>query len=88
MGITPNDINEIFKVMLMEFPIDMINIKLPAWLECLEYSHWLKKQLTDSVVETFAEVKSMRNIEDKIQGMAQIENVADATIMEINICSV
>ena len=87
MGITPNDINEIFKVMLMEFPVDAINIKIPGWLECLEHSHWLKKQVTDSIVETFTEVKNMRNIEEKIKDISQIENVTDATVMEINMAN-
>ncbi len=51
MGITPNDINDIFKGMLMEFPVDEVNIKLPGWLDCLDSDHWLKKQITDEVEE-------------------------------------
>lgn len=87
MGITPNDINEIFKMMLMEFPVDAINIKIPGWLECLEHSHWLKKQVIDNIVETFSEVRNMRNIEEKIKDISQIENVTDATVIEINMAN-
>lgn len=84
MGITPNDINEIFKSMIMEFPVDEINIKLPSWLDCLEYGHWFKKKMTDNAVSAFSEVKNMRNIDEAVNKLTEDEDVTDATVLEIN----
>lgn len=87
MGITPNDINDIFKGMLMEFPVDEVNIKLPGWLDCLDGEHWFKKQITDEVVDAFCQVKNMRNVDEAVNSISQIEDVTDAVVTEINMAN-
>jgi stage IV sporulation protein A len=84
MGITASDINDIFSSMLMEFPVDEINVELPSWLDCLEYKHWFKKQITDNVAETFSMVTNMRNIEDAVNKIKENENVTDVTMDELD----
>ena len=84
MGITGNDINQIFSSMLMEFPVDEINVKLPSWLDCLDHTHWFKKQVTDNVGDAFSMVTNMRNVEEAVCKMKENENVCDSEILEID----
>lgn len=84
MGITPEDINEVLHCMLLEFPVDEVNVKLPGWLDCLEHSHWFKKDITERVLCCFNEVKNIRHVKNAVENLCQLEDVTTATTSEIN----
>ena len=46
-----DDIENIFKHVLKEFPVKEINIDMPTWVEKLEPEHWLKKDLLNIIKE-------------------------------------
>lgn len=84
MGITPEDINEVLHSMLLEFPVDEINIKLPAWLDCLDYSHWFKKDISEKTLNCFQDVRNIRHISNAIENLNQLEDITGTTTTEIN----
>lgn len=84
MGITPNDINNVFNAILMEFPVDEVNISLPDWVDSLDLKHWLKKEVTEKACNCFGKVKNMRNIAEAVDSLAEYENASGVTTLELN----
>ncbi|MBQ7667802.1 MAG: stage IV sporulation protein A [Clostridia bacterium] len=84
MGLTVDDINEILKNVLMEFPIDEINIDLPSWIEGLESTHPLKSKLISDIKDIFCDVKTMREVVEAAKNLTNCENVTEAIIDTID----
>lgn len=84
LGLTNDNINEIFKSVLFEFPVDEVNIDLPPWLDSLNMEHWLKNQLVEEMKDIFNDVKNMRNVKEAVLKLIKCENVTNAEILEID----
>lgn len=84
MSLEQKDINEILEKLLLEFPVEEVNICLPDWLDSLDISHWLKSKLLESIKEIFCDVKTMKNVTNVIESITECENVESASIIEID----
>lgn len=49
--LSENDIKEILKSVLYEFPVKEIAVDMPRWIISLEKEHWLKRALFESVMK-------------------------------------
>ena len=49
------DILEILKNVLLEFPLSSVGFYLPKWVETLRDDHWMKKSILDLVKEFMAD---------------------------------
>ncbi|MGI5892240.1 MAG: stage IV sporulation protein A [Bacillota bacterium] len=57
------DLIVILKESLYEFPITELNINMPAWIEELEESHWLRQNFQNTIQKAAGEVKRVRDID-------------------------
>lgn len=60
--LTKEDIEEILKNVLYEFPLREISFYMPKWVTQLEEGHWLKEAVYTSVREFAAHMNVMRDI--------------------------
>lgn len=84
MSLEQKDINEILEKLLLEFPVEEVNICLPDWLDSLDISHWLKSKLLEGIKGIFCDVKNMKNVTNVIESITECENVESASIIEID----
>ncbi|MDO4942501.1 MAG: stage IV sporulation protein A [Lachnospiraceae bacterium] len=56
------DINELLKTILLEFPITSIGFYTPKWMEALSQEHMLKKALLSTIRENLAQFEVMRDL--------------------------
>lgn len=56
------DLQGIFRQLLLEFPITKVVFQIPRWMETLEPSHWLKKELFQSVRESMKNLHTVRDL--------------------------
>jgi len=70
-----NNINEILGTILYEFPVEEIRINFPSWVETLDNSHWLKKELLDNVKRSFCNTKTLKQISPCIEDLKGLEIV-------------
>ena len=61
------DVNSIFEKLLYEFPINEIDMNFPKWIDNLESTHWLKKNLLDLIKENLCDLKSLRQIKNLME---------------------
>ena len=79
------DINNMFRKILYEFPVQQININFPKWVESLEDSHSLKQNLYSQIKDAFTSVSVLKQIDNCLSAI-QSTDIIDKTIVdEINL---
>lgn len=82
----PDDINLIFDRLLYEFPIYEVALSFPGWLGALDKEHCLRKSIHNSIKESFRGVKKIREINDALKCLEEIdENVKKIYIEKISL---
>ncbi|MCI5596971.1 MAG: stage IV sporulation protein A [Lachnospiraceae bacterium] len=56
------DIHQILKSILLEFPVTALNFYIPKWVEALSDSHWLKSALIETVKTTLEQISRMKDL--------------------------
>ncbi len=79
------DINEIFSKVLYEFPIERINITYPKWVDGLEDSHWLRKELNLEIKQTFSGISVIKQANFAVANLQNTEIIQSTSIKEINL---
>ena len=59
------DIQEILKNVLLEFPLSSVGFYLPKWVETLRDDHWMKKSILDLVKNFIADREKMKDLYQK-----------------------
>ena len=80
-----DDINEIFGKMLYEFPIERLNINFPRWVDSLEDSHWLKKELYSEIKDAFKGVRILKQVDGSIKKLQSVEKIASCVLNEVKL---
>ena len=62
-----DNINDIFSKILLEFPIEQINIRFPRWIEGLQDTNEIKTELFNEIKECFSETKKLKEINDDVR---------------------
>ena len=75
-----DDIRAILELMLLEFPVEEIGIKLPRWVEGLEAGHWLSEKIYFDMVNLSNNIYSVKDIE---AAFAMLENSDEIDRYEI-----
>ena len=57
------DIHDILREALYEFPVSEININMPKWVAVLSDEHWLKKSFQESIEQSMSSVERLREVE-------------------------
>ena len=79
------DIRHILGMVLNEFPVCELEIKLPEWVGSLERDFWLKRELFDTVEKCAASIKKIGDIESTLERMCESENVGALKHMKIDL---
>ncbi|MEG0296091.1 MAG: stage IV sporulation protein A [Clostridium sp.] len=82
-----DDIENIFKTVLKEFPIKEINIEMPAWVERLEPDHWLKKNFFNIIKLMCENIVRVRDLKETIEILKVEENLAKPDLNQVNLGS-
>lgn len=63
--LTKEDIHKLMEHMLHEFPISCVEFYLPKWVEILEYSHPIKKDIMQKTKENMSSIRTIKDIIEK-----------------------
>lgn len=82
-NMSENDVHDILREALYEFPVSEININMPQWIAVLDDEHWLKKSFNQTIQESMSSVeklKEVENIKDVLNENEYIDGSNIATI--------
>lgn len=78
------DIRNIMELLLLEFPIKMIDVELPAWTSALDNGHWLKNELTDAVYGCAKGVKRLGELDHAFDALEGNEYIRDTAVKSMD----
>lgn len=74
------EIMEIIKLVLMEFPIKQIEVNIPEWINTLANDHWLKKEVFSSIFEKAKELRCVREINKMVDSIKEINGIHNCIV--------
>lgn len=81
-NLTMDDVNDILEKILYEFPITEIDMAFPKWIDSLDNSHWLKKDILELIKNGILDVKNLRQTKNLV-GTLKNDVVAGIEISDI-----
>ena len=79
------DIKKILSKILYEFPIKEIKVGYPAWINSLPTTHWLRKDIIESVKVALPKLSRIRDIDCLEKTLLESENLESASLKEIDL---
>lgn len=83
--LTKNDINNIIRNILLEFPISEMKISVPRWLESLNKSHPLKTSVYDALLSATANISTAKDANLLKNSLSDCDFIKDIKTDEINL---
>lgn len=75
-----DDIRHLMELLLLEFPVRMIDVELPSWTTALDPEHWLVKSLREAIGECAGKIKKLGEIPSAFNALFGHEYIKDALI--------
>ena len=85
LELNEQDVEEILKAVLYEFPMQELDIFLPPWVDALPTEHPIKGGLYAAVRDAANTLCHIREVEDVINKLNVCENISSATVMGIDL---
>ena len=78
------EIYEILKKALYEFPVLDIKVKIPSWVHVLSNEHYLKKHYLEKITQSVISVDKIKDIETIIANFEDSEYISKSYISEVD----
>ncbi len=85
LDITEEQIQEILRLILMEFPVKEVEICVPSWLKSIDLEHPVKKSIAAAIKSNAQSLKCIRNVNDMCQKLVDGENIISARVDDISL---
>ena len=85
LDITENEIREILRQVLMEFPVKEVDICVPSWMKSLKTDHKIKKELIDALKNYSAELRCIRNVNDMCALLAEEDFIVTSAVKDVSL---
>ena len=82
--LSQEDIDDILKSALYEFPIANIEIDMPSWVNVLDESHWLRNSISKSIVDAMDSAKKIKDVESIKDVIKDNEYIKEFKISEVD----
>ncbi len=85
VDINLEEIKNIISNILLEFPVKEILVNVPSWINALSASHWLKNELSTSLLDSFKSVKRISEINSATKELHKCQYIETASINTISL---
>ncbi|OIJ14822.1 stage IV sporulation protein A [Anaerobacillus alkalilacustris] len=77
------DINNVLREVLFEFPVHEVNVNLPSWVMVLKEEHWLRQSYEESVRDTVKDIKRLRDVDRVVGHFGEYDFIDHASLAGI-----
>ncbi|MEI7024560.1 stage IV sporulation protein A [Paenibacillus sp. y28] len=74
------DMYQVLREVLYEFPVHEVNVNLPSWVMVLEERHWLRSHFEDSVRETVKDIRRLRDVDRVVGNFSEYDFIERAAL--------
>lgn len=85
MRLTADDIADILKSVLFEFPVKEVRLKFPPWINALEDGHWLKSAVYGAVLGCAGKISRVGDVKNAFDGIVQNEYIGDVKVEQTDL---
>ncbi len=86
-NMSERDILDILQSALYEFPVQLVSVSLPRWIEALEEDHWLRKKFEEGVAAAVQGVERIKDVAVMVDGLQGIQEGTDAVLSEMDLAT-
>ena len=79
------DVADILKAVLYEFPMQELDLYLPPWVDALPDEHPIKAGLYEAIREQTGELRHIREVEGVIAALGACQDISEAKITSIDL---
>ena len=87
MTLSRDDITNIIKAVLYEFPIYELGIFLPPWIDALPMEHAIKAALLTTIRQCFSNMARIKDVDSALAVLARSENIKSAATRQMDLGS-
>lgn len=80
MRLDENEITDILKNILYEFPVKQVSVDLPSWINSLESEHWLKKSIYQTIKDCSDSLNTVSDVYSFVPKLTENEYIEYAEI--------
>ena len=85
INLQTEDINQLLREVLYEFPLTEVNIELPIWLEELEKEHWLNEEIDSGLNDAIAGLNTIRDVDLFAQALRESEHAGEVKVSKMDL---
>lgn len=79
-----DDVLNVLREALYEFPVLEVNVNLPSWVMVLKENHWLRTDYQEAVKETVKDIKRLRDVDRVVQHFHDFEFIENAGLAGVD----
>ena len=79
------EIGEMLRRILLEFPLGMIRVRMPRWVDALEMEHPLKMAVYQGLLDRTEGIGSLGQAEGALKALEELEQVSEARILGMDL---
>ena len=79
------DVLNVLREALYEFPVHEVNVNLPSWVMVLGENHWLRTSYEQSVRDTVQDIRRLRDVDRVVQQFLEYDFIARAGLSGMNL---
>lgn len=80
LELNTEDIKHLMELLLLEFPVKMIDVELPSWTQALDGDHWLTKEIRSALYGCVGNIRKLGEIPNAFNALFGHELIKDAYI--------
>ena len=80
-----DDVTNIMKSVLYEFPVQEFGIFIPPWVDALPMEHTIKNALFSAIRDSVASMRRINDVESAVKAMGNYDNISLAVVRDINL---
>lgn len=78
-------IKRVLSLLLYEFPVREMKIKLAEWITNLEKSHWLRSEIYSAVSDGAKEMKKVKDVNGFLSKLCSVDSITDGKIDSVDL---
>ena len=86
-AMTLDDVLNVLRELLMEFPVTEVNVSLPRWMEELDAKHPLREEFVSVIGEAVQTVGKIRDVDNMVAVLAEIEDAESVKLQNMDLGS-
>lgn len=85
LELNADDINAILEMMLLEFPVEEIDVELPRWVEGLDCGHWLSEKIHTDIINSANGIFTVKDIDYVLSSFNGGDEIESCSVNEIDL---